>query len=423
MTYKSANCTVSSHKHLANNAPCEDASFHHSENGIHTVVVCDGHGASYCFRSHIGAQFAAQACNEILRSFAAEENAAEGLLDEDIREDLVRYLAGSIVDRWRAMVKAHWEDNPFTEEELKDCGPFTPYYKRAAVLTEKDPSLIPTAYGTTMLAALLVEEKYLLLLQQGDGECTVIDGNGIQSHPVPWDDRCYCSVTTSLCDPDAAKAMRCHVIDLQKTPVAACLLTSDGVTQLVDLESYCTQAVRHLAGTDKQPEAGDPSFPFRDRNRPDDVSMAVILDPQRVRDISRQLKLQVRLRALKCRRKFVRIACDKAEQAIQLPKRALDQAEARYRKACREEAEAQALREACRETLERLEVDCMEAADNRERELVKRNTAQQLYSAAVNRHKKQAREILHLDTQVSRCSAELTRLCYGTSTKKGADQA
>lgn len=422
MTYKSANCTVSSHKHLANNAPCEDASFHRSENGIHTIVVCDGHGASYCFRSHIGAQFAVQACNEVLRSFAASSAAAD-LLNEDKQGSRVWQLAGNIVDRWRAMVKAHWEDNPFTEAELKDCGPFTPYYKRASLLSKKDPSLIPTAYGTTMLAALLVEDKYLLLLQQGDGECTVIDGDGIQSHPVPWDDRCYCSVTTSLCDADAAQAMRYHVIDLQKNPVAACMLTSDGVTQLAVLETYCAKALRHLASTDREPELGDASFPFGDRKRPDDVSMAVILDPQRVRGVSRQLKLQVRLRALKCERKFVRIACDKAEQAVQLPKRALDQAEARYRKACQEEAEAQALLEACRETLERLEVDCMEAADNRERELAKRNAARQCYNAALNCQSKQEHRLRRLDTQVKRSNMELQRLCYGTPANRGGEQA
>ncbi|MBR0391745.1 MAG: hypothetical protein IJK38_05435, partial [Oscillospiraceae bacterium] len=43
------------------------------------------------------------------------------------------------------------------------------------------------------------------------------------------DDHCVGTATTSLCDPDASRSVRSHVINLEENPVIACIAGTDGV--------------------------------------------------------------------------------------------------------------------------------------------------------------------------------------------------
>jgi hypothetical protein len=85
-------------------------------------------------------------------------------------------------------------ENPLTLDERAKCDRYLDRYDRGEKLEH--------IYGTTLIAGLLTD-KYLLLLQQGDGRCDVFDANGEVSQPIPWDDKCFANVTTSLCEDDA----------------------------------------------------------------------------------------------------------------------------------------------------------------------------------------------------------------------------
>jgi hypothetical protein len=114
------------------------------------------------------------------------------------------------------------DQEPFAAEELERAGAFAQLYQSGRELEH--------AYGTTLIAALMIDDL-LLLLQQGDGRCVLLHEDGSADEPIPWDPRCHENVTTSISDTDAAESVRHAVVRLydQEPRVVACLLGSDGV--------------------------------------------------------------------------------------------------------------------------------------------------------------------------------------------------
>lgn len=214
--------TVLGYSHSIRDIPCEDASASHSDGDrrFHIAAVADGHGDATCMRSETGALAAVQTAVECLTEFAEQvldAPQAEGYpgLRERLsipkhRAAVMRQLTDVIVSRWYSFVERDATEHPFSEEELKLAGPG------------------PHAYGATLIAALMLPE-FLILIQQGDGRCDVFFEDGRVEQPIPWDDRCYENVTTSLCDEDAAEGIRFCVLDRRQRQVAACYLGSDGV--------------------------------------------------------------------------------------------------------------------------------------------------------------------------------------------------
>lgn len=214
--------TVLGYSHSIRDIPCEDASASHSDGDrrFHIAAVADGHGDATCMRSETGALAAVQTAVECLTEFAEQvldAPQAEGYpgLRERLsipkhRAAVMRQLTDTIVSRWYAFVERDAAEHPFSEEELKLAGPG------------------PHAYGATLIAALMLPE-FLILIQQGDGRCDVFFEDGRVEQPIPWDDRCYENVTTSLCDEDAAEGIRFCVLDRRQRQIAACYLGSDGV--------------------------------------------------------------------------------------------------------------------------------------------------------------------------------------------------
>ena len=215
--------TVLGYSHSLRDISCEDASASYSDGNrrFHIASVADGHGDATCMRSGKGALAAVQTAVECLTEFAEQvldaAPQAEGYpgLRERLsipkhRAAVMRQLTDVIVSRWYAFVERDAAEHPFSEEELKLAGPGS------------------HAYGTTLIAALMLPE-YLILIQQGDGRCDVFFEDGRVEQPIPWDDRCYENVTTSLCDEDAAEGIRFCVLDRRERQVAACYLGSDGV--------------------------------------------------------------------------------------------------------------------------------------------------------------------------------------------------
>jgi len=196
-------------------------------------AVADGHGDSNCPRSGFGAETACHIAVSALEKFC-KDIAESNLEDEVIRlgsqaptsqeridkNDRVRQLIAYIISEWRSAVNADFTSNPLTPDERAKCDRYLERYDRG----EK----IEHVYGTSLITGLLTN-KYLLLLQQGDGRCDVFDANGEVSQPIPWDDKCFANVTTSLCEEDSVQRCRYCVIDITKNPVIACIADTDGV--------------------------------------------------------------------------------------------------------------------------------------------------------------------------------------------------
>lgn len=200
-------------------------------------AVADGHGDPNCLRSSLGSQFVCEVACEELETFANDicQQQWENRLIHDKNEStrIITHLVNSIVSKWTERVYQDFESNPFSETELSNAPKYSP-----AFIQGKD---IEKAYGTTLIAALQTD-KYLLLLQQGDGRCDVFDHNGNVSQPIPWDERCIGNATTSLCDYDAAPSCRHCIIDLSENPIIACVAGSDGVEDSFPMSMEKTHA-------------------------------------------------------------------------------------------------------------------------------------------------------------------------------------
>ncbi len=220
--------TTLGHRHIKDGTPCEDASLSlfEKERGYAIAAVADGHGSSIYARSRFGSEFAVNAAKEVFTAFAEKFREQPGALtermsDDETRRQTVRRITDAILEHWLAAVDKHLQENPVTEEELAGMP------EKFADMFRHEVDM-PTLYGTTVIAALWMQD-YLILVHQGDGRCAVFYDGGTFDQPIPWDKLCYDTYTTSLCEDSAAARFRSHVIDLREKPVAACFLGTDGV--------------------------------------------------------------------------------------------------------------------------------------------------------------------------------------------------
>ena len=209
--------------HLKHGIPRQDYGLKLQNEDCKIFVLGDGHGDSNCPRSDVGSRTLCEIAVNELAVFAKEIKQAhmeDKLFDRYEIESIVRQLIISIFGKWSCSVNDHFLANPFTEQEEQQAASMLSVYKRG--------ERIEHIYGTTFIGGLMTD-KYRLLLQQGDGRCVVFDSDGNASQPIPWDDRCFANVTTSVCEEDAVSSCRYYVIDLEENPIIACVLGSDGV--------------------------------------------------------------------------------------------------------------------------------------------------------------------------------------------------
>lgn len=229
--YDTFHRTVRGYLHVMKEIPCEDYSDSYSEESgrFHIAAVADGHGDSSCMRSATGSRAAVEIARECLKEFAhhvigdhgveSSRSLCEELAMAKYRERVLKQLTNTIISRWFSFVKEDISENPLSEDELGMAGEYEETYRRGERLEH--------VYGTTLLAALMLPE-YLILIQQGDGHCDVFYEDGVEQ-PIPWDDRCFENMTTSMCDEDVVTGIRSCVIELKGRNVIACYLGSDGV--------------------------------------------------------------------------------------------------------------------------------------------------------------------------------------------------
>ncbi|MDR2597682.1 MAG: protein phosphatase 2C domain-containing protein [Treponema sp.] len=247
--YKSFAVTVIGGSHIKHGKGCEDSSTMYDDEGVSIAVVADGHGDDNCFRSARGAKFAVACAAKGIQEFVkyldepeeTEPNEKmniikwllrkpatvlqrESLLKKEEAQAVLKekLIEQGIIRAWFKITTEDYTNNPITEEELKNVG--DKYRKRYTEGTD-----LHHAYGATLIAAAITP-YYWFGIHIGDGRFTALYADGTFDQPVPWDDKCYLNVTTSICDDDAAVQARCYFSFHElKTPPVAVFLCSDGI--------------------------------------------------------------------------------------------------------------------------------------------------------------------------------------------------
>ncbi|MDR1231171.1 MAG: protein phosphatase 2C domain-containing protein [Spirochaetaceae bacterium] len=306
MPFKSFSVTETGISHTKHGKGCEDFSLHYPSSGdksavpVTIAVVADGHGDENCFRSAKGSEFAAVAAQDAIIEFVnrLKPGPFQKLMSKQSPlEDIEKYihdLVKHIIMEWHGKVEKDYIDNPVTDEEMANVG--EKYQKRYAA--GKD---LHHAYGTTLIAAAITKD-YWFGIHIGDGRFTALYPDGTFAQPVPWDDRCYLNVTTSVCDDDALEGARtCYTSSSDKLP-AAVFLCSDGVDDnypVEENEKHLYRLYRTIAlafaddGFDSTcGQLKDLANSFATKGKGDDTSIAGIINLEAVKAIAPLLRKQ-----------------------------------------------------------------------------------------------------------------------------------
>lgn len=283
--------TVRGYLHIKRDIPCEDYSLSYAdpEQRYYIVAVADGHGDPACSRSAFGSRAVCEIALENLKVFAeaalADQHYERELSFSEMMELpkysrlVIRQLTNSMISQWYDRVLTDVQAHPLTQEDIQAAGIYGPLYQAGEHLAH--------VYGTTLIAGLWLP-GHLILLQQGDGRCDVFYADGTVEQPIPWDDRCFENVTTSMCDDDVFSRIRHCVIPLRDRPVAACYMGSDGVedSYLYDPMEGTHVFYRQLSaelvrsGTDRIEQHLEDMLPgFSREGSGDDVSVSGIVCP------------------------------------------------------------------------------------------------------------------------------------------------
>ena len=222
--YKLFDVSVRGASHIAKGTPCEDFGLSLDTGKYKIFVTADGHGQASSFRSHIGSEMVCKIAAAALESFADsiyEDNSYEELLNnEKLQEQQIRQLIQHICSSWISGIEKHFNENPITPDESHFAGDFLKRYTQGECREH--------IYGTTLMAGILTED-FLLMLHQGDGRIVLFDEDANVSQPVPWDERCFGNVTTSMCDYDAAASCRYYIVGVKDKQITAVFAGSDGI--------------------------------------------------------------------------------------------------------------------------------------------------------------------------------------------------
>ncbi len=225
--------------HIKKGSVCQDYSGSVNTDLYKLAVISDGHGGEDYFRSERGSEFAVEAfcrCTreafEIssqlkedisedtflknkARNFADALNACK--TDKQIEEQM-RWFMRSVITRWNILVEEDIVLNPFKEEEMTNVS------DKAKARYEKGER-VQSAYGATLIG-IVVTNAFWFGIQIGDGKCVAFDLEGKVSEPIPWDEKCFLNVTTSICDENASGEMRYF---FSRELPAAVFVGSDGI--------------------------------------------------------------------------------------------------------------------------------------------------------------------------------------------------
>lgn len=243
--------------HLPKGTPCQDYSLCEDVEGVHMIIICDGHGSKTYVRSDIGARLAAEITKELVLQFVSEtspelfidkrgavtarpaaddnlwgaipnkplENMTEIELMshqqdksffeqvKDIREQDAMFVAlfNNIYSEWLKAIQEDSKSHPFTDKEKESLG---------------DKNLVK-AYGTTLMA-FIETPFYWFSFHIGDGRIISVSNLTEMTDPVPWDCNCFQNYTTSLCNSNPVRLFRYAFDGTGRFP-AAVFCCSDGI--------------------------------------------------------------------------------------------------------------------------------------------------------------------------------------------------
>jgi len=228
--YKTFAITKKGNSHTKQGLECQDASFNKENDKVSIAVVADGHGDSNCFRSNKGSKLAVACTVKGLEEFAVihEQKFSKSQLKKNISlvkndfDKSLRDLVKFIIASWQVKVEEDYKTNPFSQQELELAD--EKHRKKY-----EEGSELNKAYGTTLIATAITND-YWFGIHIGDGRFTSLYSDGSFEQPVPWDDKCYLNVTTSICDDDALEQARIYFSfnELSPPPVAVFICT-DGI--------------------------------------------------------------------------------------------------------------------------------------------------------------------------------------------------
>ncbi|MDR1903387.1 MAG: protein phosphatase 2C domain-containing protein [Treponema sp.] len=308
MPYKGFSVTETGISHTKHGKGCEDFSLHYPPNDgkikslVSLAIVADGHGDDNCFRSAKGAEFAAIATKDAVIEFV--DQLRPGLLQrmqkkewfsKEMLEKYIHDLVKHIIAVWHGKAEDDYTNNPFADTDLANVA--DKYRKRYS--EGKDLHHI---YGTTLIVAAITKD-YWFGIHIGDGRFTALCPDGSFAQPVPWDDRCYLNVTTSICDDDAAETARIYYALASEGLPIAVFLCSDGVDDNYPIEGneqhlyrlYRTIALTFVEdGFDSTcGQIKDLANSFATKGKGDDTSIVGIIDMEAVKWIAPVLQKQV----------------------------------------------------------------------------------------------------------------------------------
>ena len=284
--------TATGYNHIKVEKGCEDASDFYMDDKMRICVVADGHGSDNYPRTERGSEYAVEAAIECIVDFVNTANPKDVLVDEKNHYALMMQLVTSILRIWHEKIENDYIKNPFTEKELERV---SEKYKQRYMSLNENERKVEKAYGCTLIAYVCTDD-YSFGMQIGDGKCVIVDKEGNFVEPIPWDENCQMNVTTSICDSDARDEFRFYISE--KMPVAV-FCGSDGID-----DSYATPEevyalyrsilkifIEHGAEVGKK-EIMEYLPVLTKRGSGDDVSVALIIDMEKVNILSGVLDTQ-----------------------------------------------------------------------------------------------------------------------------------
>ena len=225
-------CQGESHK--ATGKVCQDYAICSVEKDFSVAILSDGHGGARYFRSDIGSRTIVETVYKKIKDFVnnvdsdifvnrpftavsalTTERKEENLRKNSRADEQLYQLFKSIIYEWRILVEKYTDENPFTDDELKQ------------ITSPHDLHSIDKTYGCTLMCYVRTLQ-YWFAFQIGDGKCFSFNGDGKWTEPIPWDERCFLNKTTSICDTDALSEFRYCYEGNGDFPVAV-FLASDGL--------------------------------------------------------------------------------------------------------------------------------------------------------------------------------------------------
>lgn len=300
---RNINFSCQGESHIASGKVCQDYSYSHVyENGNAIAIVCDGHGGKRYFRSDVGAKIAAKVAEIKVNGFINQIGDSllkgtpftqRGTISEQIAkgdfaksnkiDSAFRWLFGSIISEWNAIVETHANSNPLTEPEKSSL-------EERWIMDFEGKVNLEKVYGCTLMVYVYTP-YYWFAFQIGDGKCFACDDKGFWTEPIPWDDNCFLNKTTSICDIGAIDEFRyCYEGDGQ-FPIAI-ILGSDGIDDSFgtpeNQANFYVQILKSVAtsGLEATISEIESTLPQLSKiGSQDDMSLAILFDYQKVLDI------------------------------------------------------------------------------------------------------------------------------------------